>query len=453
MIKIKKIICLVICISMLGTQAFGFSQAYNEFDIKKSIENTYGINIIIPEGVDYSEFIDCMSILERSIKEFPDNIIKEITDYYLSKGIATNVILDKTEIIKELFTLSIIDESSVNIYIKTLEGSLYSESHYASEQVITHVFSHFISDYMLETYDLDNLKDEFDKLNEGFEYGTWSEEYSKVFVNRHSAISFENDIAHLIWYAEANPFILRNINGGDYAIIHEKLRLIAEEFSKIFNSITENTKLWLDAIPQTPQDWAKDTITEMKNQSLIPDEFNGLYEAYIKRGDFYKLVLNMLHIKLGENELNKYFNLTDYEEHVALDPLRGEVYVTDGLNYTSYYNYLANSSNAFYEAYQMGILNTDSFYEPDEYMTRLEIAKLLAYIANELGMNISEFQTVSFNDIEQVAENEKPYIYIAADKGFIKGDGLNFKPFNYCTYQEAYLILNRFYNSLYDYIQ
>ncbi|HOT22349.1 MAG TPA: hypothetical protein PLD67_07225 [Sedimentibacter sp.] len=120
MIKIKKIICLVICISMLGTQAFGFSQAYNEFDIKKSIENTYGINIIIPEGVDYSEFIDCMSILERSIKKFPDNIIKEITDYYLSKGIATNVILDKTEIIKELFTLSIIDESSVNIYIKTL---------------------------------------------------------------------------------------------------------------------------------------------------------------------------------------------------------------------------------------------------------------------------------------------------------------------------------------------
>ena len=54
----------------------------------------------------------------------------------------------------------------------------------------------------------------------------------------------------------------------------------------------------------------------------------------------------------------------------------------------------------------MGILNTDSFYEPDEYMTRLEIAKLLAYISNELGMNISEFKTVNFNDIEQVAENE-----------------------------------------------
>ena len=96
----------------------------------------------------------------------------------------------------------------------------------------------------------------------------------------------------------------------------------------------------------------------------------------------------------------------------------------------------------------MGILNTDSLNEPEGYMTRLEIAKLLVYIANELGMNISEFETVNYNDIEKVAENEKPYIYIAADKGFIKGDGLNFKPFDYCTYQEAYIILYRFYNSL-----
>ncbi|MDD4089636.1 MAG: hypothetical protein PHP29_08095, partial [Tissierellia bacterium] len=160
MIKIKKIICLVICIGLIGTQAFGFSNSYNEFDIKNNIEKTYGINIIIPEGADNSEFID---ILEKNIKKFPDNIIKEITDYYLSKGIATNVVLDKTEIIKDLFTLSIIDESSVNIYIKTLEGSLYSESYYASEQVMIHNFSHFISDYIHEIYNLDKLKDEFDK--------------------------------------------------------------------------------------------------------------------------------------------------------------------------------------------------------------------------------------------------------------------------------------------------
>ncbi|MDD4678184.1 MAG: S-layer homology domain-containing protein [Tissierellia bacterium] len=448
MIKIKKIICLVICIGMLGTQAFGFSHVYNELDIKNDIENTYGINIIIPEDVDYSEFIDCMSIMEKSIKKFPDNIIKEITDYYLNKGIATNVVLDKTEIIKDLFTLSIIDESSVNIYIKTLESSLYSESHYVSEQVMIHDFSHFISDYIIEICDNDKLKEEFEKLNEGFEYGTWSEEHFKVFVNKHSAISFEDDVAHLIWYAEANPSILRNINGGDNAIIHEKLKLLAEEFSKVFNSITANTKLWLDAIPQAPQSWAKDTIAEMKNRSLIPEEFNGLYEAYINRGDFYKLILNMLHITVGEEELIDCFNLTDYEEHVALDPVKGEVFVADGMNYTSYYNFLVNSSNALYEASQMGILNTDSLNEPEGYMTRLEIAKLLAYIANELGMNISEFEIVNYNDIEKVAENEKPYIYIAADKGFIKGDGLNFKPFDYCTYQEVYIIIYRFYNSL-----
>ncbi len=434
---------------MLETQAFGFSGITdNEADIKINIEKTYGLNIIIPENVDYGEFIDCMSMLEKSIKKFPYNIIKEITDYYSSKGITTNVVFNKTEIIKELFSVPVRDESSVNIYIKTLESSLYSESCYASEQAMIYELSDFISDYILETYDIDKLKNEFSKFNEDYKNGNWEEDYHKVYINKSSANSFEEEIANLIWYAETQPSMMRNVNDGNIAIIHEKLKLLSVEFDKIFNSITPNTKLWLDAMPDEPKNWAKDTITEMRNNSLIPEEFNGLYEAYIKRGDFYKLILNMLHIKLGDDKLNNYFNLTDYEEHMALDPVKGEVFVADGMNYTSYYNFLSNNSCALYQAYQMGILNTDSLNEPDGYMTRFEIAKILTYIANELGMDITDFGIVNYNDIENVSENEKPYIYIAAGKGFLKGDGLNFKPFDYCTYQEAYIILMRFYNSI-----
>jgi hypothetical protein len=96
----------------------------------------------------------------------------------------------------------------------------------------------------------------------------------------------------------------------------------------------------------------------------------------------------------------------------------------------------------------MGIINTDSINDSQEYMTRLEIARALVYIGNELGMDISDYEILNYDDIIEVAENEKPYIYIAASKGLLKGDGLSFKPFDYCTYQEAYIILNRFYNSL-----
>jgi len=274
-------------------------------------------------------------------------------------------------------------------------------------------------------------------LNEGYEYGVWNRDYS-----------FEDEMAHIIWYAEANPSILRNINVRDSAVIYAKLKLLAAELDKVFNSVSVNSKLWLDAIPQVPQDWAKDTIADMKEKSLIPEEFNGLYEAYISREDFYKLILNMLHMKFGENHLNNYFNITDYEEHLALDPVKGKIYVADGMNYTSYYEFLINSSNALNEAYQMGILSMDSINELEGHMSRLEVAKLLVYIANLLDVNISDYKTVNYIDIDKVLENEKPFIYITAGKGLIKGDGLNYKPFEYCTYQEAYIIINRLYNSL-----
>jgi hypothetical protein len=229
----------------------------------------------------------------------------------------------------------------------------------------------------------------------------------------------------------------------------DKIRsLLAKEFDLIFDSITDKTKLWLDAIPQTPQAWAKGIIGEMKANLLIPDEYDGLYEAYIEREDFYKLMLNMIGIKAREKNLDAYFDLGTYEEHVALDPLKGEVYVSDGMTYTNYYNYLTKSTDALYQAMQMGIINTDSVNESQAYMTRVEIAKALVSIGNELGMDISDYEVLAYNDIDKVADSDKPYIYIAASKGLLRGDGLNFKPYDYCTYQEAYVILNRLYKSL-----
>lgn len=447
MINIKRILSLVICISMFSTIALGFDGVVEtEVDIKSNIEKIYGINIIMQKDSDYKNFIDSISMLESSIKKFPENMIKEITDYYLNNGITTNVILDKTENIKDLFSVSVNDEKTVNIYIRTLKSSLYADSSFASEDTIVHEIGHFISDYMFKTYDMDKLKDEFDKLNAGYPYGTWGEGYCKVYVNKHSAISFKDEVADLIWYAESHPLNLRNANNGEEAIVHEKISLLSGAFNEAFNSIQENTKLWLNAIPQSPQPWAKNIISDMKDASLIPEEFEGLYDAYITKEDFYKLILNMLHQKIGEENLNNYFHVMDYEEHVALDPVNGEIFVDNGMNYSSYYNLLCNNKTILHQAYNMGILNSESFKEPEGYMTRLEISKVLVYIGNELGMNFSDYKITDYNDIEFVDENEKSYIYIVAHKGVLKGDGLNFKPFDYCTYQEAYIILMRFYN-------
>lgn len=443
MINVKRTFCLLICILIFGSQVFAFDTIYyEEFSIKNNIEKTYGINIIIPEDADYCDFIECMRTLENSLNKLPDNMIKEITDYYLNKGLATNVLIDKKENIKDLFSVSTDDDSSVNIYINTLESSFYS----VSEEAILHELGHFISNYMFEVYDINKMKNEFDKLNAGYEYGSWGDEYYEAFVNKHSATSFKDEIADLIWYAEANPSILRNIKGNDIAVIHKKLIILAEAFDQTFSSISENTKLWLDAIPQEPEDWAKSTISEMKKASLLPEEFSGLYQAYISKEDFYKLLINMLQVKIGEDKLYDYFSALDYEDYVALDPLKGEVFLADGMNYKSYKKLSCNDDEILQQAYNMGIINSDVFKNSEEYMTRLEIARSLVYIGNELGMDFSDYEKINYNDIDQVADNEKHYIYISGSKGFLKGDGLNFKPFDNCTYQEAYIMLMRFYN-------
>lgn len=448
MIKFKRILCLVLCLSLFAGQAFGYANLVvpSDTDIINKIEKTYGVNIILPEDSDYKYFSDCMLILERSLKKFPQNMIKEITDYYNSKGIKTNIILDKTENIEDLFSLSVNDDSSVNIYIKALKGSLYSESCFASEEAVIHDLGHFISDYVFKIYDFKKIEGQFNRLNGEYKYGTWEEGYCKVFVNKHSAASFKDDVSDLIWYAEAHPSKLRNINMWEGSVIHDKLSLIRGVFDEVFSSVSENTRLWNDAIPQKPQAWAESAIWEMKNSSLIPEEFNGLYDAYITREDFYLLVLNLLNKKVGQDNIDKYFQMADYEEHLALDPVKGEIFVDDGVRQSSYYNSLCTNNETLNLAYHMGIINSEYYKEPEAYMTRLEIAKILVYIGSQLGVDFTNYQPLAYKDLEEVAENEKPYIYMAAGKGVLRGDGLNFKPFDYCTYQEAYIILMRFYN-------
>ena len=84
-------------------------------------------------------------------------------------------------------------------------------------------------------------------------------------------------------------------------------------------------------------------------------------------------------------------------------------------------------------------------------MTRLEAAKLFSYIGNELGMDISNYTVIDYNDISDVKETEKPLIYFAASLDLFKTDESGFRPSDYCTYQEAYMMLMKFYEILQPY--
>jgi len=452
MITLKRMIIVILCFFMLNSQAYGFTkimEPLNESDIKTNIEEKYGLNVIINEEDEGSDYKECLLVLERSLRRFPEGVIKEITNFYKENGISTNVIINETEIIMDLFSEYTLTSDAANLHINALQSSLYSDSCIASEDSIFHELGHFASDYLYKVYGYEKLNADFKNFNNGYEYGLWGDNYGNVFINRHSAMSFSDEVADLIWYTEVHPESLRNISGGKKEIIHEKVEFLADVFDQCFYSITEDTRLWMEAVPKKPDDWADELICAMKSESLIPEKFEGMYDAYITRENFYTVVLNIIEKKLGEQAFNKSFNIEVQEEHVILDPVRGEIFVDDGISHVFTDVLLCSNKELIYETYQMGLINYDGMELPPEgYITRLEIAKLITYICNEVGMDISDYDVVNYDDISTVKDLEKSFIYFAVSKEILSGDGNSFKPYDYCTYQEAYIMLMKLYNIL-----
>lgn len=450
MIRLKRILFLALMLCFAGNYVYGYNfESLSVEDIKTNLEEDYGINIIIPDNDEYINYKECLLVIDRGLKRFPEGVIKEITQFYSNNKIKTNIILSKTEKVSDLFSEYRLSENSADIYINTLQNSLYHNTCVASEEGFIHEMGHYIIDYLFKVYGYDKIKNEFEKLNAEYKYGSWGEGYDKIFVNKHSAKSFEDEITDLIWFTEARPNVIRNINDGNYTVIHQKIQYLASIIDQSFSSITYDSNLWHEALPQNPDKWALDAIQAMKKESLIPEELDGMYNSYITKEDFYALTFNLLEHKLGNEKYVKDFDLIKQDNHVVMDPVKGEIFVD---NYDDLFDinleFNDEKEKRLYEAFQIGLIDESWISDSKDYITRIEIAKLLIYISNELGMDISDYEVVNYDDISNVKDSEKPFIYFVSSKGLIKGDGSKFNPSSNCTYQEAYLILLRFYNML-----
>ncbi|WP_312813667.1 S-layer homology domain-containing protein [Sedimentibacter sp.] len=421
MMKIKIVLIISLLICFFSIQAYGATEEpVNADKLIDALESTYGIKVTIQDKDGNINYNDCLIVLDKGLSRFPDGLIKEITDYYAKKEISTNIIVNKTEKISDLFSEYVMSDSSANIYINTLQNNLYRNSCVASEEGFIYETGHFISDYIFEIYGYDKLKSEFEKLNSGYNYGAWTEGYENIFLNKHAASSFKEEVANLIWYTEIHPDKLRNINDGNFTIIHKKIELLSNAAEQSFSSVTKETNLWNEALPQKPDEWARETIEKMETASLIPDEYEGIYRSYITKKDFYNLTFSIIEKKIGKESFSNTFGIVEKEEYTSLDPLKGEAYVNIDV----------------YDA------------DEDNYITRLEIAKFFGYVSNKLNKDISDYKTVEFDDISSVSESERLFIYYVSSNGLLKGNGTSFKPFKNCTYQESYLMLMRLYNFL-----
>lgn len=437
---LNKIICIVFFMCIINSQVYALDSS--AVDIQKNIENKYGVNVIVSDNINENDLIESFKILECSLEKFSEGIIKEITDYYLIKGIETNIIIKEKENIIDLNANYKLTDNSINLYINILTNNFFGKTYSTSSDGIVHELGHFIGDYLIEIYSYDKLKSDFELLNNGYEYGKWGKDYNKVFVNKNSASSLYDDIADLIWYVEVKPDDLRNVNYGKKEIIHKKVVYLANLFDESFDSIKEDTKLWLEAVPTTPDKWALETISVMTEEGLIPEDFDGKYGAYVTKEDFYILIIKLAKEKLGEEDFYNSFDMVKPEKGIKLNPINGEIVIEDkvdkiyNINSSKYEEYI-------YDAYKFGLIQEDDDLNLGTPITRLEASKLLVLMIDKLGIDISNYEEVEFSDIKDISDIDKPYLYFAVNKEIIKGDGNKLMPYEYCTYQEVYIMLDR----------
>jgi hypothetical protein len=430
--------------------AFSFTNGIvkpTELEIQKNIKEEYGLNIIMTQNSNkYINISECMSDVDISLSRFPEGLIKEITDSYNNKGITTNLIINKTE--NNLMEQPAFYEktsSSVNITINILTNNFYGTSDVVSLDGIMLEVSHLICDYLYDVYGYGELETGFNKLNLGYEYGTWGTGYDKVYINQNSSTNLTEDISDLILYAENYPEKILNIGAGKKEIIHEKIEYLSSVMDESFESVTTQTKLWLNTIPSSPDDWAKSDIDQMVNIGLVPKDFEGKYESYISREDFCTLALNIVKLRIGEDEFYQHFELTKPWKNLTINPVNGEIIVDDAISNIFYDIDLCENKENIYEAYKIGLINgiDGGKFDPEEPITRLEAAKISASICEKFGIEITGYDSACFDDMSELSELEKPYIYFVINKGIVKGYDNKLMPYNYCTYQEAFIMLNR----------
>lgn len=456
---INKTICFALILSLLSSFVFAFGFTNRTIltdiaEIKKNIENEYGVNLILPDnGNNYtcSNLETCLAYIDRSLRAFPEGLIKEITSAYIKEGIDTNIIINESSYnfmtIPAEYKKS---NQSADITVNIMSNNFYGMYDVVSSDGIIHELGHFVCDYLLKCYNSDSLQKEFEKLNSGYEYGTWGDGCYNVFVNKNSASSLKDDISDLIWYAEAHADKLRNFENKQ--IIHRKIECLAGIFNSCFETINDDSKLWLDAIPNIPDGWAEDIIKDMEKEGLIPEEFEGKYDPYVSREDFYILAVHLIKKHTGESEFYEYFNIAKPEKSFNIDPINGDIMLEDDISNIFYNINLCNKKEDIYDAYAIGLISDlyDENFGPEEYMTNLEAAKVCAYICESFEIDTAQCNLVKFDQSINLSEIEKNYINFALCEGILGNNSDEFDPNGQFTYQEAYVMLNNVYGLLND---
>ena len=187
----------------------------------------------------------------------------------------------------------------------------------------------------------------------------------------------------------------------------------------------------VDAVNDTPHNWAKPTVAEAYETGLVPNALCNSYRAAATRADVVRLALTMLtHLKGTDLE-----DLVLTQTGESLDSA------------IAAYSFSDSSDRYMIAATTLGIINgyTDGTCQPANTITRTEAAKILAITADLAGVTAGE-TPVEFADNGEIRVWAKEYIDFVSSTGIMEGVGDNkFDPFGTYTVEQSIITMLRIY--------
>jgi hypothetical protein len=312
--RIHILAIVLLCIFLIDVICPATSVVYGATSMTKeektrqtSLEKLYGITINMEQGFwGYTYFLD---ELEQSYNNFPQNLIKEMTDYYKSKG--------KKVVVKLKYSLDKVGEigGSFSGEGKTIYINVYPQgvNELPGRQTLAHETGHFLQMYINDKYGAAKLKNAWVKLNDkvaysGSKWRTEGDKYPEYFPRSYGLANYGDDFSVIVEYLAGAPDKMRNIlYSSPNSPIAKKVNLLNSILNKISSGYKKDKTPWGTAIPEKPTDYFKKDYALAAEAGIIPRDsdyeedgatslsqsFLGLYTSGIEREKVAELFVNL----------------------------------------------------------------------------------------------------------------------------------------------------------------
>ena len=426
------------------------------------LQKDYGIDISIEDG--YLSQNEALTMIDRVYNKFPVGLIKEVTNYYKTKGYKTHIrfIYKQTNL-----------GGSYGINGKDIHINYYPTAvgHNFGDWAIAHEMGHLIHNYLQDKHGYNTLLNEWLVFNEGYEYNDdWynATDYEDTFIRQYSTLNSSEDFVTIIEHLIANPKDIKDrISKNSNSNLTKKINYINNLLVKYTTSINDVDNIWSNISIEEPTITTKNTIEEAYTYGLIPssDSFDGLFTSNITKKKFLEYIVYIIqedknlnfrdYVKSIGKKYDYYYNSTvstiatsDFKEDVKADWTKEHkteiVYFwvcQKAVTKTDYaFKNAPNFANLLYSLDIVEVNKTGDF-NGERLLTREEIAKYIYRMAIATGkeLKISEKQYSDINTIN--AELKVAVDFVVSNNIIPLKDGNRFAPKDLFTYEEAYLAM------------